>query len=476
MTDALRNFMEVCAYQPEEMGKEMPRLKKVFDRMNLNEEDLVRGKERLIKYYQCGDLQGMRMVAGEYVRACVNMALADDEGKFKIWVELPLLQMTSFMAAAKQVRPDVIVGTPAFFFIVVLGGFFQKMDNLQEYAEARWLPAGDAHCGCTKMRIGLRQFKYIPTSDFTVSPGLLCDEAPKTDELVHYLFGEKVFALNRPLEDLLYANPMASRSVGILAENIEALRLEISAAMGVELTDEMIKTNLKYWMKIGLEAKEIAVMRATAEAQPLREASWNLVRFLAAFNQGKGSLERMSQIYGVMKKELQEKIAKGEGVVPKGSPRLLICPFSPLGTPDISYELENSGINICCHEDYGNKIVAANELEAVFAVTPGSVMYAMSTLMLPLLYPARRVECMKTGFQEANIDGILLLSYYGCRTLSAPFYMMKEWLIKEIGPNVPIAILDSDLIDPRYHGIEQMRTRLQTFAEVLHLNNEKRET
>lgn len=469
MTDVYRNFMDVCAYSLEEMDSEMPRLKKAFDRINLNEDDLVRGRERLLKYYQC-DLKCMQMVMGEYIKAVVNIVLADDEGKFKIWVELPLIQMTSFMATAMEIRPDVLVGTPAFFFIVVMGGIFQKMDALQEFAEARWLPAGDAHCGCTKMRIGLRALKYIPTSDFTVSPGLLCDEAPKADEIVHHQFGERVFSVNRPLDEPLYGDPRAARSVSILAENIEAMRLEVSDALGFDLTDEMVKANLVYWMKIGLGLKEIAAIRATAEVQPLREAAWNLTRFITAFNRGKSSFDLMMRIFGVMKQELQEKIDKGEGIVPKGSPRLMICPFSPFATPEITYELEESGINICCHEDYGNKLSVANELAAVFAKLPGNVLYAMMSFILPLVFPKRRVECMRDGYQEANIDGILLLSYYGCRTLSAPFYMMKDWLKKEIGPDAPIALLDADLLDCRYNGIEQLRTRLQTFAEVLHLN------
>ncbi|MBF8984142.1 2-hydroxyacyl-CoA dehydratase [Lutibacter sp. B2] len=353
------------------------------------------------------------------------------------------------------------------------------MDTSQEYAEARWLPAGDSHCGCTKLRAGLRSLKYIPTSDFTVSPGFFCDEAPKIDELMGRMFGEKVFAVNLPVDEMFDDDPMRSHKMQLLAENLEAMRMEVSEVLGFELTDEMVKTNLTYWMTLVMGLGEIIEMRARAEVQPMREASFSMLYMYVMFNKGLDDVETISTVFELLKMEMQEKIVKGQGITPKGAPRLLIvtaagggCPFA---TPEITYELEASGINICVKEDYGDTYAAAagEEQAAIFEQATGIQLAAMGMLMAATTYPKRRIENVINGYRNSdlNLDGILLWAYYGCRTLCGPTNLIKDGIIKELGPNEPVSVIEVDYLDHRYHGIEQLRTRLQTFADVLHIHH-----
>ena len=131
---------------------------------------------------------------------------------------------------------------------------------------------------------------------------------------------KRCFAINRPLDEMLYDDPMDNkRGLQLLTENIEALRLELSDALDVELSDELIKDNLTYWMKIMTEGSEINKLTAAADPQPMH---WNALVtgvLISWFNRGKVSYEKIMEIYDLMKAELQEKIKNGEGVVPKGS-------------------------------------------------------------------------------------------------------------------------------------------------------------
>ena len=469
MNDALSEFMELCAYKSEEMEVERPRLEKVFKKIDINDEDLIRGKERLLKYYQCDTLKSMRMIIGEFIRQTADMVLADEEGKYKIWVELPMYQIMSFAGAAQLLRPDVVVGCPSMYFVLLMGGIFHKMETMQEYAEARWLPGADSHCGCTKARIGVRALGYIPKADFTISAGFLCDEAPKVDELMHHLFDEKVFAINRPLDEMLYDDPMDNkRGLQLLTENIEALRLELSDALDVDLSDELIKDNLSYWMKIMTAGSEINKLTAAADPQPMH---WNALVtgvLISWFNRGKVSYEKTMQIYDLMKAELQEKIKNGEGVVPKGSPRVL-CYRASFANPEAFHEMEKYGMNMVCSEDFGNKTFAPEELSAIFDTLSGSQLYAITLMLLPFTYPRLKAENMINACRIANLDGILFGRYDGCRPIYGLTPMVMEWVKKEIGSEVVISSVEMDMVDYRYRGVEQMKTRLQTFAEMLHM-------
>ena len=85
-----KEFLETCAYTPEEIDKELPRVKRAFDKAGLIEEDMKRGRERLIEYWDAGNLKGVRMLAGVYIREFVDMVLSGEEHDIRLYAQLPL--------------------------------------------------------------------------------------------------------------------------------------------------------------------------------------------------------------------------------------------------------------------------------------------------------------------------------------------------------------------------------------------------
>ena len=54
-------LLELCGFESHELESELPRIKKAFDVLGINAEDIERGKKRLNKYYDI-ELKGFRKV------------------------------------------------------------------------------------------------------------------------------------------------------------------------------------------------------------------------------------------------------------------------------------------------------------------------------------------------------------------------------------------------------------------------------
>lgn len=55
--------------------------------------------------------------------------------------------------------------------------------------------------------------------------------------------------------------------------------------------------------------------------------------------------------------------------------------------------------------------------------------------------------------------------HYSCRPFATDALMVKDALKKELG--IPVLVLEADIYDPRFYTREQLRTRLESFAELV---------
>jgi len=64
-----------------------------------------------------------------------------------------------------------------------------------------------------------------------------------------------------------------------------------------------------------------------------------------------------------------------------------------------------------------------------------------------------------------KIDGVLWGYQYNCRPIALGSHLFKQFIEEETG--VPVLSLEMDLYESRSYGVENLRTKVETFAEIL---------
>ena len=75
---------------------------------------------------------------------------------------------------------------------------------------------------------------------------------------------------------------------------------------------------------------------------------------------------------------------------------------------------------------------------------------------------------MKEYCKQWNVDGAILCYPYSCRPYAIPSLMAKRSIMEELG--IPVLVLEGDTYDTRNYSAGQLRTRVETFAEMLRMN------
>ena len=183
------DLLLLCGYEPAEMERELPRVKKAFARLGITDEDITRGKGRVRTYFDV-ELAGVRKLLGMFVRELVNMVLARDEGRTKIIHACMAGGFEAICSAFVTYSRDVFVEVPNPPFMVVFGAILGRFTPILEAAEELWLKSGlVGHCGMVKSRVGILSLGLVPMPDALVTSGLLCETSPKTNDIIHELYG-----------------------------------------------------------------------------------------------------------------------------------------------------------------------------------------------------------------------------------------------------------------------------------------------
>ena len=67
--------------------------------------------------------------------------------------------------------------------------------------------------------------------------------------------------------------------------------------------------------------------------------------------------------------------------------------------------------------------------------------------------------------RSGNVDGAILFTLFSCRPVSYPMHMHRKYIEEQLG--IPVLVLEGDLYDTRTYSAEQLRTRVETFAEIV---------
>ncbi|MEG6615076.1 double-cubane-cluster-containing anaerobic reductase [Peptococcaceae bacterium 1198_IL3148] len=164
--------------------------------------------------------------------------------------------------------------------------------------------------------------------------------------------------------------------------------------------------------------------------------------------------------------ELEQRIEKGEGVFPKGAPRILIT-GTPMPLPSWKMHniIESSGGVVVCEES----CTGTRYFETLVDETPTTLPEQMEALSQRALnincacYTPNtgRIDDILRMVKEYNVDGVVYYSLQFCHTYGIE-YRAAEKALQQAG--VPVIRIETDYSD---EDSGQLQTRIQAFLEML---------
>ena len=159
---------------------------------------------------------------------------------------------------------------------------------------------------------------------------------------------------------------------------------------------------------------------------------------------------------------MKERIDKGIGVVEEGAPQVMIY-LAHFSDPRIGHMIEGCGLSI--PQTYLAAIMSKYRRST--PLVSGEILAREELARGSFHGNCGVVTRVAEIIRETKVDGIIWNYLYNCRPISQPVYLLKHFVERETG--VPVLALESDLADSRTYSAETLRTRVETFAEMLRL-------
>lgn len=342
----MKELLGLCGYKEEELEKELPRVKKVFERLGIAEEDLAIGKERIRRFYDV-ELSGIRRLLGIFLKELVRLVLAREEGKERIIHACMASGFETIGSTFVTFSRHVYVEVPNSPFMVVLGSIFGKFTPILQEAERLWLRAGAVkHCGMVKSRLGILSLGLIPRPDVTVTSGFLCETSAKTNDLIAELFGIPAVYYDTCQDREAREAPFVQRTFELAAFSLRKAVGELSRMVDFEIQDHMLLEVLEARRAYAEAVAKVKNLIRQSDPIPLASTHENLLGWLIpmalsieALGEAKDAVETL---YG----ELKERVEKGIGIMQRGAPRLLSILPSHHSDPRLEHLIDSLGMAI----------------------------------------------------------------------------------------------------------------------------------
>jgi benzoyl-CoA reductase/2-hydroxyglutaryl-CoA dehydratase subunit BcrC/BadD/HgdB len=252
--------------------------------------------------------------------------------------------------------------------------------------------------------------------------------------------------------------------VRYMRKTLQTAHEKVKELTGIEITKEDMIEAQKISAKLTMGYMNITRMMAEADPQPISQADLTLVFYL--WSQGTIYVDDAIRALNDLQRDIRRRIKEGKGVVPKGAPRVYVELRNCVDmTPTKAIEELGLAIPVMFYDAlHPNQLTptkypddpATQAIEGVFK------MPKMGDNLASL-------EFWKWMAQEHKVDGIIHMYASSCRPWSAPTLMGKKYVQKELN-GIPYMVVEGDSFDSRNYSAGQMRTRVESFAEVLKMN------
>jgi hypothetical protein len=453
-------LLRLCAFDDAEIKSQKQRIETALKILGIGARDTDRAVERVRKYFDI-ELLGVRKLLGLWLKELFDLVLAREEGKKIIYFGYPPFQYIGLaIKAAEKSKNDFYIACPEAILCQTLGQIFHTLVPILEKAEASGLAPGHGMCSFLQIRLGAIEKGIIPTPDMAIATSYYCDMGPKADELMQYKYGYPVEYVDSCMDSPWGAWPAYDpETARYLGARLNHLFDTLNRMFGLEINEETWGRGRalagKYYMPVNKLNRYL-----TAEPVPLSTVDSELLMNFPRSCTGVG-MEEGPEAVEILSEEMKQRVEKGIGVVPKGSPRVLIV-LQSLSDPAVNRLIEEVGL-------------AVPVFLMLLSPPPEPEAYPFATLgekraekaMFGGFYHSSYGTIKRVGesVKFAEVDGIIYNYQFSCRPLVVNSKLLKLHLEKETG--LPTLLLDMDIYDDRNYSAASLRTRLEAFAEML---------
>jgi len=450
-------FLKLCGYEPEEIERERPRIEKTFEKLELTTEDISRGERRVSQYFDV-ELKGVRKILGLWIKSLIDLVLAREEGKKLVYYSFPPHpHVTIALATASK---DIYAAGPEVILDFVMGMIFDKLNPFLEAAEGDLLPPGLANCSLLQARLGGILKGVIPVPDLFVPSSFLCDQAPKLDELLGQIYDVPVVYVDG-VEDEMGENwPTSSdRRIKYCAQDPKDVLAKFEEVTGCKMTEEKIREGHVRYINIAMGYNQVHDLIKGLDFMPISQVDLTQAYMLTRVLNTTTAFADTREILDTLYREVRERIDKGEGIL-QGAPRVMII-LPNLSDPTIIKMMESVGLAVVTHIGLTTEPERAPSKYKDYWERAADINMRRGSRYCSLGYAKQ----IKQVCKEWNLDGAIISFLFSCRAYAIYPLKAKELVMKELG--IPALVLESDIYDTRDYSAEAMRTRVETFAEIL---------
>lgn len=460
MTAYYDELLTLCAFDPEEIQDQRPRIESVFHRLGLGPADVDRAVSRVQKNFDL-ELLGIRKALGVWLKELFDVVLAREEGKKVIYFGYPPFQYIGLVIkAATGSKDDFYVGCPEVVLCQTLGQIFDKLHPILEEGETKGLAPGHAMCSLLQIKNGALAKGMLPIPDMSIATSYFCDMGPKADELMQYRYGYPVQYVDSCLDSPWGEWPAFDpEKVRYLGTQVNDLFRSLKDLFGLEITEEIWNSARFLAGRLYLATNQLN-QYLTADPVPLGVADSELIINFPMGCTGI-AMEEGAEAVEILTREVGERVEKGIGVVPKNAPRVALT-FQSLIDPVFNQMIGEVGLAV--------PVVAV-----LLPPPPSPTAHDYPTLGEKRAEKAMHagayhssyglIKRMEESLKFAQVDGMIYNYQFSCRPLACNSKLLKWHIEKETG--LPTLLLDMDFYDDRNYSAAALRTRLEAFCEML---------
>ena len=457
MTDHNAQLLRLCGFEADELDLVLPRAAETFTRLDLGQDDIRVAIDWVSQNHDV-ELRGARKLLRVWLNELFNLVLAREDNKQIVYYGFPTLGGLGMAIA--QASKQVLCASPEVILCHTLGQIFNKLSPVLEAGEENGLPPGHSLCTLQTIRVGALSKGIIPVPDIVLNSSFYCDMGAKTGGLLEYRYGLPNIIIDGSMDSDWGEFPAYSpERIAFLGGQLNKGIKQLEDILGITVTPEAWNSGISASRTLFGTVGELTRL-INVDPQPISVVSLGLARFLAT-GCASGGLEEANEAAKILVQEVNDRVAQGIGVVPKGSPRVMMF-ATHFSDPSVTHMIENAGLAIPVM--FMNAPLRMEPFETTYeTMGEKQAELEMKVGLFHSTYALLKRWAEVT--EDTDVDGGIWGYQFNCRPGALPSHLLKKWAEAETG--VPILLLEMDFYDSRQYSAHNLQSRVETFADML---------
>lgn len=461
------NLFRMCGFEENEIDAQSSRIELFLKKLKLDNDLAIKHCEDTVNKNYDVSLKGVRGLLRVFIKETLDIALAREEREKVVTFTRPVdpVNAITLICAEKRYGERVYARSAVQMVCMCLGTVFDRVNWLIEIGEFMGQTAGRAHCSEYQIYAGGMREGIFPIPDMSISCGWYCDQSPEADVLLSEMYGYPIVATDG-CNDWQWGSwpELDERAVRYMRKTLQNAHEKVAEITGIEITQEDAVEAMQASAMLTMSQMNITQLMAEADPQPVSQGDLTLVFF--TWCQGTFYMDDAVKALNDLQKEIHQRIKKGIGVVPEGAPRVFVqLRYCVDMTPIKSIEEFGLAIPIMFFDSlHPNQLTPtkfpddplAQAIEGVFK-------------MPKMGDNSATLEFWKWMAESHKVDGVIHIYASSCRPWCTPALMGKKFVQEKL-QGMPYILLEGDIFDTRNYSAGQIKTRLESFAEMLMMN------